>query len=232
MLLGLALLGGCYSSPPKFWADACKNETAERRHETPEPTGLVLFHQSPNEALEWLVLTGAAWVEHDVYSVGGALAAVYKEGAGRYSVRLARLSDPECSQALIARGLDPVKRVRIERQGEAGIYDAVACLEANRFGDVAPGWGMDLSPEDRLKGWSAPYALVGKAERDPRSAPDDPVTRSTTAIAEIATGKPVIEQTAFSYSPKTNWFPAVNVCSGGDGYSDAYIPIHAFRVGL
>lgn len=232
-VLALVLLGGCYSSPPKFWEAACRDETGERRYETPEPAGLVV--PTGVQAFDTLLVSGASWVEANVYGVGGKMAELYPQGRGRYALRLTRLSEPACQAALREEGYDPTTLSWTGQRGEP-IYKAaeLACASAEWLGDAVdpepPSSGIGgLSLEQRMEGWSAPYIILGSGEIDPRSEPDDPVYRQRIQVLERATGKPIMELLGFSYTPKTNWFPAIMGCGVPGWLGREQIPTRVFQ---
>ena len=127
-------LSACASKPPAFWDAACANETGEIRHETPAPDGLAV--PSGVYGFAALVLTGAEWVEFDETAVFDRFAAVFHEEPGRYRLRLARLAEPECRQALQLEGYDPVTRVWNRDRAAAAFYEGalIACAEAEWIG--------------------------------------------------------------------------------------------------
>ncbi len=231
-VLALALLGGCYSSPPKFFDEACRTETGQRRYETPEPAGLAVPYGV--QAFDVLVITGAEWVEYNEGAVYGPAADVFREGVGRYRIRLAKLAEPACQEALRQEGYDPATRAWVAARSPDARYRGAmhACVEAERIGDrieeLYPSGGQFPTLQDRLKGWTAPYVFIFDSEIDPRSLPDASVTRRVQLIVHRETGRPIVEAIGFSFMPRNDWFLRVTEC-GSPGFSSRLqIPANVF----
>jgi hypothetical protein len=208
------LLSGCWgppldaTPPPAGWDEACA-ETGARHHETPPADGLAVEETFQPERI--LLRTQAAWVEHNFYGSGiferppetydwvdRARADVYREGVGRYAIRLARLDTEACQSSLRDYGFDPATLAWVglpEPHSDHNPVGLLSCIEAKRTGDVV---AMRRSggppPQEWLKTWSAPYIALLAVSRDPRSGPEHPTQRRAHQIVRRETGAVVAEQ--------------------------------------
>lgn len=146
----------------------------------PAPDGIADVHFLSSSAVALILDTGATWVE--VVVDEGAQTTrptLYPEGPGRYAVRLTRLQETTCQEALRAAGYDPLT---LRHVGGAH-YDAeqyadldAACAAANRIGDSPDidelvTSAIPISENHGWLGqWTAPFALIEVVSvRNPQS---------------------------------------------------------------
>jgi hypothetical protein len=169
-----------------------------------------------------LLHTDAAWVEFDTYRTGGAFAEVYKDGPGRYAVRL-KQGDQTCNEILHRHGFDPTTLDRSDDQATSipSASDLLPCLVAERLGDMVEQRYIydELPTSSWLNAWNAPYILLISSERDTRSDPDLPVQRTSRQVIRRSTGAVIAETIEFSYRTPGLLHPNMHSCMGLDLWS-------------
>lgn len=219
VVLGLA---GC-ASHPAGWREACRTEATAARFESLPPsglalprTGLLLDH---SRVLRLLAAHGADWVEIPVWPEdvaaeerSGAARGLFAEGPGLYALRLTRLSEPDCQNALYRHWLAPDGFTRIERTADAqdrtGVRPSLStCLSARKSGQVPE----RLSPltEQPPLSWTAPY-VVEQVRFPTRLAPPD--SGVAVEVRRRDDGKVVWRSVNLVARTDRGWFPAIATC--------------------